>query len=579
MSLVAYAVEGNPLAPGEGAGFVLSHCFLCLRLGRCWRLVSPHPADVALQKSTRNNGFLAAVCLLGKLFGSFYVVSHITACVWFVSVSMSRPCYLLNENSSKLVDHSLPDLSFHDFRQLWSPEGSHSHLWEGATAAYQGALLDSLNLLTAIGSPMPTTSSERICLLALVPFGAFVMGFVLAQLVVVLTTIKMTEQRRNERMNLIQSAMVSLQLPVPLQMRILQYHQYMQVQHDQNAISALFTGLSSNLKTELKLVLFQGLVDNSQILRGATPAQITAIVAAFVEEVYSPGDLVIRKGDIGSEMFFIMKGRCEVLGEQFQIYCERKTGEYFGEICALIPGQSRTAWIRAKSFCVLAKLTHECVASIFSEDKRQEMLQRIKGMANVVKEFSSQTSIAIHAWAGTAGISKATLRSVLEAWAKETKNAKARLLQTSKSPSGSASSNSKRPPSVQRLLSPGSDLEELEVATPIPWIPLTPEPAVPAGSPALSKPRASKLPRRLSRQCSAPSGAIMADRTLSLEEVKEVLDTFKDELLAEIKQEVNNAAANHQIYHQDNFCQELIQTTVNATVHAISRKTPQFISS
>ena len=33
----------------------------------------------------------------------------------------------------------------------------------------------------------------------------------------------------------------------------------------------------------------------------------------FQEAVYSPGDLIIRKGAIGEEMFFIVKGTVEVL--------------------------------------------------------------------------------------------------------------------------------------------------------------------------------------------------------------------------------------------------------------------------
>lgn len=573
LSLFAYSFGGNPLAPAGNSSMLFSRCLLCLRMGRGWRLASPDPADVALHRGVgAKRGFLAAVTSLGQLFINFFVVGHITTCVWYAAVAASRPCLLSQDNISAKIDETLSDLPFYDLRQLWSA-GSDSTFWT-PTSAYQAALLDTLNLLTAIGAPFPTTESERVCLLVLVPFGAFVMGFVLAQLVVILTSLKMMEQRRNDHLNLIQSAMVSLQLPGALQNRILQYHQYMQVQHDENAANALFTGLSNNLKVELKLVLFQGLIENSELLRGATPYQISELVVAFQEEVYSPGDLVVKKGDVGNEMFFIMKGRLEVLGDELQIYCQKKIGEYFGEVCALIPGQTRTAWIRAKTFCVLAKLTHERVAQVFSEDHRKEMLQRVTGFANVVKAISLPANNALRAWVGNAD-PKVILKDVVKAWAQATREAKEEppkstsLTSKDVSPrkvggtsfetdiSISASDATITPKSPDH---PAKVRMAFDCATELPASMQLNRPMSPGQAFSVPKTQQNQPPQPPLLYAGEPLGSVAAARA--------IFGDFREELVNELRMELHSAASSP----TPEFCQQLIKSTVSATVRAMAQQ-------
>ena len=68
--------------------------------------------------------------------------------------------------------------------------------------------------------------------------------------------------------------------------------------------------------------------------------------------------MIILKGAIGSEMFFIVKGKCEVLNEKNYPVAILRSGQYFGEI-ALIKEQTRMATIRAATFCILGKLTKQ----------------------------------------------------------------------------------------------------------------------------------------------------------------------------------------------------------------------------
>jgi glucose-6-phosphate 1-dehydrogenase len=69
-------------------------------------------------------------------------------------------------------------------------------------------------------------------------------------------------------------------------------------------------------------------------------------------DVFAPDDFIIRKGESGSEMFFIVRGEVEVLADGIHVVSTLREGDFFGET-ALLRSQPRTASIRAKTHCDL----------------------------------------------------------------------------------------------------------------------------------------------------------------------------------------------------------------------------------
>jgi CRP-like cAMP-binding protein len=89
--------------------------------------------------------------------------------------------------------------------------------------------------------------------------------------------------------------------------------------------------------------------------------QIQLIAAQLREEVYDPGAVIIRQGEIGETFYVIESGRVRVSvqedGEE-PVVAERGRGEYAGEI-ALLLDVPRTATVTAiTAACVLT--LHKC---------------------------------------------------------------------------------------------------------------------------------------------------------------------------------------------------------------------------
>lgn len=68
-------------------------------------------------------------------------------------------------------------------------------------------------------------------------------------------------------------------------------------------------------------------------------------------ECHSPNEYIIRKGDVGDEMFIIGHGSVQV-DHGDKVIAELKAGQFFGEI-ALLEDTIRTADIRSKNYCDL----------------------------------------------------------------------------------------------------------------------------------------------------------------------------------------------------------------------------------
>ena len=76
------------------------------------------------------------------------------------------------------------------------------------------------------------------------------------------------------------------------------------------------------------------------------------IAMALKPEVYAPGDLIVRKGDIGREMYFLVTGEVDVLDRDGTALATLGPGSFFGEISLLL-SEPRTASVRAREYCDL----------------------------------------------------------------------------------------------------------------------------------------------------------------------------------------------------------------------------------
>lgn len=89
---------------------------------------------------------------------------------------------------------------------------------------------------------------------------------------------------------------------------------------------------------------------------------------------------MVRQGDIGNEMYFILRGKCEVMGNQLEVVHTLRENSYFGEI-ALLVQMPRLATVRASTYVLLSLITRDRFIPIIDEfpEQRKKITSRVQG--------------------------------------------------------------------------------------------------------------------------------------------------------------------------------------------------------
>jgi glucose-6-phosphate 1-dehydrogenase len=88
------------------------------------------------------------------------------------------------------------------------------------------------------------------------------------------------------------------------------------------------------------------------LFRGNDPLLLNQVSVALRPQAASAGDVIIRKGDPGAEMYLISRGEAEVVDGEGKVLATLREGACFGEI-ALLLSERRTATVRARTSCDL----------------------------------------------------------------------------------------------------------------------------------------------------------------------------------------------------------------------------------
>ena len=91
---------------------------------------------------------------------------------------------------------------------------------------------------------------------------------------------------------------------------------------------------------------------------------IKELAFVLTNTIYMPEDYIFMKDQIGLEMYFMIEGHAEAIGDDKKtIIAKFKKGSYFGEI-AIFMMTKRMASVQAKTFCIISCLKKSDIDSI-----------------------------------------------------------------------------------------------------------------------------------------------------------------------------------------------------------------------
>jgi glucose-6-phosphate 1-dehydrogenase len=123
-------------------------------------------------------------------------------------------------------------------------------------------------------------------------------------------------------------------------------------------------------------VLNRSILEKSPLYRGAHPTLLHYLAISLRPVVYSPAEVITRRGDEGKEMYFVVRGQVEVVDGAGKVVNTIGEGGMFGEVGMLL-GMARTATVRAVSQCDLLEL---------GRDDFEQVLNNFPDLAEKLRE-------------------------------------------------------------------------------------------------------------------------------------------------------------------------------------------------
>lgn len=241
---------------------------------------------------------------------------------------------------------------------------------------YLKALYWCITTITTIGygDITPTTNVQTIYAMFVQLTGAGMYGYIIGNLASMLANSDLARTQFRAKMEKIQTFMQYRDVPGDLQDSIRTYYDYLWNNRRGFDESAVLDELPSSLKVQVALHLNKEIIEKVPMFRGAPEEFIRQIVLNLKPVLYTPGDFIFRKGEMGDQMYFISRGKVEIVSEDGNtVYATLADGSFFGEI-ALLFSSERTASVRAAEYCdlyTLDKFTFDNVLQKFPDIAQQ----------------------------------------------------------------------------------------------------------------------------------------------------------------------------------------------------------------
>lgn len=141
--------------------------------------------------------------------------------------------------------------------------------------------------------------------------------------------------------------------------RVESYYEDNWIRYQGHVAFEYIEGMPKTLHAEICYAKYKGLLESMPLFKQLIPGFTRDLAFDARRMLILPGDLIVHKGDIGKEMYFIMRGVAEILAEDDKrVVTEISEGAYFGEV-GMIFQTPRCNSVRAKTHCELIVLSQE----------------------------------------------------------------------------------------------------------------------------------------------------------------------------------------------------------------------------
>ncbi|XP_034036532.1 cyclic nucleotide-gated channel cone photoreceptor subunit alpha isoform X2 [Thalassophryne amazonica] len=255
--------------------------------------------------------------------------------------------------------------------------------------------------LTTIGeTPAPVKDVEFLFVIADFLTGVLIFASIVGNVGAMISNMNASRAEFQAKIDSIKQYMQFRKVTKDLEARVIKWFDYLWTEKKTCDEKEVLKTLPDKLKAEIAINVHLDTLKKVRIFQDCEAGLLIELVLKLQPQVFSPGDYICKKGDIGREMYIIKEGKLAVVADdgvtQFVVLSD---GAYFGEISILgikgsKAGNRRTANIRSVGYSDLFALSKDDLMEALTEYPDAKKALEEKGKAILMKDNLIDEAVA-----------------------------------------------------------------------------------------------------------------------------------------------------------------------------------------
>ncbi|XP_076024321.1 cyclic nucleotide gated channel subunit alpha 2b [Genypterus blacodes] len=261
------------------------------------------------------------------------------------------------------------------------------------TRGYVYCLYWSTLTLTTIGEmPAPVRDEEYLFVVFDFLVGVLIFATIVGNVGSMIANMNATRAEFQARIDAIKHYMHFRRVSKDLEARVIKWFDYLWTNKKAVDEQEVLKNLPNKLRAEIAINVHLETLKKVRIFQNCEAGLLVELVLKLRPQVFSPGDYICRKGDIGKEMYIIKEGKLAVVADDgVTQYALLTSGSCFGEISILNikgskMGNRRTANIRSLGYSDLFCLSKDNLMEAVTEYPNAKTVLEERGREILIKE-------------------------------------------------------------------------------------------------------------------------------------------------------------------------------------------------
>ncbi|GIY58740.1 cyclic nucleotide-gated channel cone photoreceptor subunit alpha [Caerostris darwini] len=247
--------------------------------------------------------------------------------------------------------------------------------------------------LTTIGEvPVPEQDIEYLFVVVDFLVGVLIFATIVGNIGSMITNMNAARADFQSKMDNVKQYLEFRKVGQDLENRVIKWFEYLWTNKQSLDENTVTSTLPDKLKAEIAIHVHLDTLKQVRIFQDCEPGLLVQLVLRLRLQVFSPGDYICRKGDVGKEMYIVKRGKLHVVADDgktvFATLCD---GSVFGELSLLNisgvkTGNRRTANVRSVGYSDLFCLSKEDLWEVLEEYPEAQKLLIERGKQILIKD-------------------------------------------------------------------------------------------------------------------------------------------------------------------------------------------------